>query len=417
MTVTDHRSTALITRPSVVRAPGVRATNPRWLVEDFRPRAAVMAQAILHEVRQSAVEYAEMFTGPFGELITAAIRESVRYALDKVSGRPTTKDRYATVFRQLGELEFAEGHDLNVLQTAYRIAGRVAWRHVAEFGQERGVPADVMCDCAQAIFLFVEEISALSIDGHGSAASQESGTMARRRRHLLEQILADPPVSPRELTNLADAARWQLPKRIVLIAIEPGDQQLDPAIMSLDGAVLVDLDSDRPCVLTAEPDETLAALEPLLDGRRVAVGPEVRLSDAAMSLRRARQTMALLQREVLPDAPVTRWNEHLLTLRLLSERSLLSALASRSLEPFETLGAKPRARLAETLLAWLSSRNGAPELALKLGVHPQTVRYRMRQLEQLFGDRLSDPDERLNLQIALRAEQLAHASSGPRLPH
>jgi DNA-binding PucR family transcriptional regulator len=36
-------------------------------------------------------------------------------------------------------------------------------------------------------------------------------------------------------------------------------------------------------------------------------------------------------------------------------------------------------------------------------VHPQTVRYRMRQLRDLFGERLEDPDSRFELALALRA--------------
>uniref|UniRef100_UPI00373FE05C helix-turn-helix domain-containing protein n=1 Tax=Streptomyces rimosus TaxID=1927 RepID=UPI00373FE05C len=35
-------------------------------------------------------------------------------------------------------------------------------------------------------------------------------------------------------------------------------------------------------------------------------------------------------------------------------------------------------RLAETLLAWLETRGSAPEVAARLGVHLQTVRYRLR---------------------------------------
>jgi hypothetical protein len=39
-------------------------------------------------------------------------------------------------------------------------------------------------------------------------------------------------------------------------------------------------------------------------------------------------------------------------------------------------------------------------------VHPQTVRYRLRQLEDLFGDQLLDPDLRFELEIVLRARHL-----------
>ena len=42
-------------------------------------------------------------------------------------------------------------------------------------------------------------------------------------------------------------------------------------------------------------------------------------------------------------------------------------------------------------------------VAAALDVHPQTVRYRVRQLRDLFGERLEDPEARFELALALRA--------------
>jgi DNA-binding PucR family transcriptional regulator len=36
-------------------------------------------------------------------------------------------------------------------------------------------------------------------------------------------------------------------------------------------------------------------------------------------------------------------------------------------------------------------------------VHPQTVRYRLGRLRELYGERLDDPDQRFQLELALRA--------------
>jgi DNA-binding PucR family transcriptional regulator len=37
-------------------------------------------------------------------------------------------------------------------------------------------------------------------------------------------------------------------------------------------------------------------------------------------------------------------------------------------------------------------------------VHPQTVRYRLGRLRELFGEQLDDPQHRVELELALRAE-------------
>jgi sugar diacid utilization regulator len=73
-------------------------------------------------------------------------------------------------------------------------------------------------------------------------------------------------------------------------------------------------------------------------------------------------------------------------------------------------GVRQVARLAETLLAWLESADNAGAAARRLHVHPQTVRYRVRQLTELFGDRLCDPEARFTLQVALRIRRLVSAA-------
>ena len=40
-------------------------------------------------------------------------------------------------------------------------------------------------------------------------------------------------------------------------------------------------------------------------------------------------------------------------------------------------------------------------MAAELFVHPQTVRYRMGQLRELYGDRLTDPDWVVRATLAL----------------
>jgi DNA-binding PucR family transcriptional regulator len=48
-------------------------------------------------------------------------------------------------------------------------------------------------------------------------------------------------------------------------------------------------------------------------------------------------------------------------------------------------------KLTETLAAWLRHHGRREDVAGALFVHPQTVRYRMGQLRDLYGDRLTDP--------------------------
>jgi len=53
----------------------------------------------------------------------------------------------------------------------------------------------------------------------------------------------------------------------------------------------------------------------------------------------------------------------------------------------------------------LLHRGRRDQVAADLFVHPQTVRYRMGQVRELFGERLDDPREILELTIALGIPQ------------
>ncbi|SFB49904.1 PucR C-terminal helix-turn-helix domain-containing protein [Amycolatopsis marina] len=394
--------TVTVERP--VSTTGGRPIASHELAEWFRPHTELLAKAVIYEIQYAIPEYTRPLDGAFGACVRQGVEQAVRYAASRAGGHDGLPEQCADMFRELGKIELRQGRSLDRLQAAYRIGGRVAWRHLAEFGQSHGVPPGIMCAWADAIFAFVGSMSAYSIEGYRAARASAAESLSRCRRRLLEQILADPPASPHRLRELATAARWPLPDWVTVVALEPGTEL--PEIPAREG-MLAALDGPQPCLVLAVPDGSTGRVENEFPGGRAAVSPKVRLCDAASSLRWARRTMTLLRHGAIPSAPVVHCVDHLSTLFLLTDRFLLTQIGNRSLAPLAGLTAKRRARLGETLLAWLQSRSSAPELADQLGVHPQTVRYRMRQLEGLFGDRLDDPNERLNLEVTLRAEQLA----------
>jgi PucR C-terminal helix-turn-helix domain len=106
--------------------------------------------------------------------------------------------------------------------------------------------------------------------------------------------------------------------------------------------------------------------------------------------------------ELSPAPRLLRADEHGLALLLGSDRQLALDVAEHALAPLVEEGERSRERLAETLAAWLRHRGRTAEVARALHVHPQTVRYRLGRLRDLFGDQLEDPDARFELEVALR---------------
>jgi DNA-binding PucR family transcriptional regulator len=82
---------------------------------------------------------------------------------------------------------------------------------------------------------------------------------------------------------------------------------------------------------------------------------------------------------------------------------LIDDAAATRLAPLGAVPPARRERLAETLLALLEHNFNAADASRRLRVHPQTVRYRLRHLQDLFGDDLRDPRRCLEMELILHA--------------
>ncbi|MDK9498792.1 helix-turn-helix domain-containing protein [Streptomyces katrae] len=226
----------------------------------------------------------------------------------------------------------------------------------------------------------------------------------RARQELFRALTDDRTACDGSLAELAEAARWPLPPAVRAVALAtPGETQQLAAV--LDDA-LAGMFAGRPCLLLPSPDpDARAALEVPLRGRFAAVGHAVAPRDTASSLRWALRLLTLTPHRGGLDTRAVFVDDHLSTLLLLQDEPLAHALAARWLKPLADLTPRQSERLEVTLLAWLEG-GGAPEAAKALSVHPQTVRYRMRQLEKLFGPGLRDPRTRFELEMALRSRRL-----------
>ncbi|WP_228471259.1 PucR family transcriptional regulator [Streptomyces alkaliphilus] len=225
------------------------------------------------------------------------------------------------------------------------------------------------------------------------------------RQRLLTALTGRETLPATALRELADRAGWPLPQRVRAVVLgEPGE--LSPPVTAGAGEPLSGLYRGHPCVLLPDPDPAgRPALSEALRGRTVAVGQIVPLHEAASTARWARRLLALAPAERVPDNRPLFVDDHLTTLLLLQDESLLRTLSARWLHPMTGLTPRQRERLEATLLAWLEG-GGAPEAAKALRVHPQTVHYRLRQLEKLYGPALRDPRSRLELELTLHSRRL-----------
>ena len=367
-----------------------------------------LAEEILGEVRRSVPEYARQDGTPRPAAFRVTVEQAMAAFVDQVSGGRDSYERRDELCRELGRSEAYQGRSLDALQAAYRVGVQVAWRRVAHVGRTRRLPAGVMTRLADALFAYIDELASLSVQGYLEVqASADELTGAHRR--LLRLVLR-PGAPSGALAESAQAAGWPVPDEVTMVALPSGARCVREA---LDGDVLADLADAEPHLLVPGGHRA-GMLHEALPDRRAAVGLTVPLAEAADSLRWARRALGLVESGVLADGGPTLCERHLLELWLLSDGPLLDQLARRELAALSGMPRSRRMRLTETLGAWLESQGNAVEAARLLRLHPQTVRYRMRQLSATFDEQLADPAARFTLDAVLRAYRLRQRRPAPR---
>lgn len=390
-----------------------RTGLPPELADLIRPELPSLTEEIITEVRRAIPEFARPMDGPYGRVLRMGVGQALSTFVDLIIDPTAPHDHRDEVCRKLGEYEATEGRSLDSLQAAYRIGAHVAWRRAVDLGAKHSISSKVMSQLADAVFGYIDDLASLSTDGYLRAKSRSSASQDEWRQRMLRLILEQPAVPRRAIGDLADLVGWTLPQQVRMVAIQPPVA----ASLALPPDALADLKAAEPHLLLPGDVEghQRTVLEACLAGRPAVVGIKVPLAEAADSLHWARQALALSRSGAIAAGRLIFCDDHLLTLWL-SEGRLLKLLARQQFALLGGLSERQQQRLTDTLDVWLETGGKAAEVAERLQVHPQTVRYRMRILERVLGGQLNDPDSRFAMEVVLRARRLGEQSSRQESP-
>src|SRR3954447_16656485 len=148
----------------------------------IEPELPSLGDEILAVIAEEVPEYARPLEGNFGRGLRLGVEEALRQfsrlVADPDSGRAQSRE----VYRGLGRGEMHEGRSLDSLQAAYRLGARVVWRRLSDVALRAGLEPDVLCVLADAIFAYIDELSADSVEGYADAQQAAAGERERRRR-------------------------------------------------------------------------------------------------------------------------------------------------------------------------------------------------------------------------------------------
>jgi hypothetical protein len=386
----------------------ISATTDAWraLPEEvaamIEPELDDATAEILVAIGREVPEYARPLEGSFGRGVRRGVSEALRQFVasirDPEAGRGVGRDVYV----ELGRGELRQGRTLDSLQAAYRVGARVAWRRISRAGREAKLDAETLSLLAEAIFAYIDELSADSVEGYAEAQAEREDERRRRRRELAELLVRQQPADEVDVRAAADLVDWPVPDRVAAIACD--EESLGPIARRLPMDALATVLGGSGCVLFPDPHgpQRTKLLEQAAADSVLALGPAGAATDLPASWQLAKTALRAAEAGVLPAMGLLPVEDYLVDLLLFEGSALVERITARRLTPLESLTAKARERMEATALAHVRHGGNSVAMARELHLHPQTVRYRVARLRELFGEQLDDPDSRFELEIALR---------------
>ncbi|WP_432478157.1 PucR family transcriptional regulator [Nocardioides sp. GXQ0305] len=369
------------------------------LIELLRTTLPDVAVHTVTAVREEVPAYSE----GLGEQLAATIEQAVQMALAgflRVAGSEDPGAPLSTTVEgayALGRGEARAGRSADALLAAYRVGARVSWRELSATAVAAGVSADTVARFAELVFAYIDELSAASVAGH----TDELETSGRVRQGLLDRLGASllRGESADALAEAAERADWAPPRTLTAVLLP--EAQVRPVLGLVPAGALTPSDHGLPegLAVVLVPDaggRSRTRLLRLLADRHAVVGPARPWREARASYARAVRGLALRRTAEPVDT-----EHHLASLVVGADPEALADLRARALAPLADVRPATAEKLEATLRSWLLHQGRREDVAAELFIHPQTVRYRMGQLRELYGDRLDDPQTVLALTLAL----------------
>ncbi len=410
------------------------ASRTRGAAESVSPRASALLRAVAAQLESHADAIARSMVHAYEAEIPAyrAIADaslisdihSVSAAMVRcwltvmASGRPVD-DELLEPLTEGARRRAAQGIPLESMLRAYRIGVRVMWSEITASPACRGrALQEVMAPVATWVLDFADRITTAVAAAYTDEAAHVAREREHRRSGLLNVILAGPGPEqrrgPDELAAPHCVVVAKLPSNLSLEALEEVGRQLEDRADALLWTV-------RHCSVVAavgtagdvgreQLHQRLARLTH--DGRVLALGVGDRAEGPAESRQSYAEASDALQ--VGPHVthnpqPVYDYRDLAPVIALLAEPARARRFAVTALEPLASV--IDRKWVLPTVEAYLSRQGRLKEVAAALGVHQNTVKYRINELRPFLDTTIGDGDRAAALLLAVRVRQYLAAQS------
>ena len=365
------------------------------------------------------------------QLIPAAelrrsVEQNLRFVVAAVGHPGTPLDLAAP--RETGRRRARQAAPLPEVLQAYRITFATLWDALVEHARHSARPAtvDALLTASTMIWQLADEHAFALTEAYREATAELLLAQQRRRSALVEALLTGHP-GP-EAGPWEAAALLGLPHdgHLVVVAADtrglaeeslPDVEQRLAEHGILSGWRLTPAQQLGVVSLHPEQGKTVLAVLRAAATARAGVSPPYRsLSDTPRALHLAQAALAGLP---AGRAQVREFSPSPLAALMVIEPSEGRRLAEQVLGSVLRLPPQDRGTLLDTLNAYIDQEGSAEHAAEVLFCHPNTVRYRLRRLQELTGRSLTDPNgiaELATAAVALRLSSVTALWRGRRTP-
>ncbi|MGV0636289.1 helix-turn-helix domain-containing protein [Mycolicibacillus trivialis] len=368
-------------------------------------RVEEMSRRVVARVRADVVFYRDNDLVSDDQLLQATT-DNLRFVFLALQNR-TSFD--TTPAADVGRLRARTGVPRPAVMDAFRVASHTAWDQMMTFAaDDPEISRAALLSATARLWDAQDRYTQAMTTAYHETATQLAIDDAAERAALTEALLQGRPLGEYSLWDVAELLR--LPARgpyVVIAARLPkiGQQALRSAgvmLRSLDVHSAWRLLPDTQIGIAHLPSrESLSRVVDLL-GRvtttDIGVSPIFTdLADTATSLRYARVALEAPEQR---DSNVRVFDDSVLGIAAVSAPEVTRKLSEITLGPFNALPSDERLILSETFAVWLDHNGSVSDAAAALFCHPNTVRNRLRRIEEHTGRSLTAPRELAELCLA-----------------
>jgi PucR C-terminal helix-turn-helix domain/GGDEF-like domain len=372
-------------------------------------RAPELGQALADRLFREIDAYRDGTVVSKGE-VAASCEANLTYVFHSLAGHA---DEDVSPAEHTGTARALIGLPLPALMTAYRIGFRFMWEETLAAARAAGIPVESILDVTARVFTAQDTFTQAMASAYRQQLTAQILEQEEERSALVEALLSRRITDSQSLWEAADLLRLPTSGPYVVVAAElPAIGKLGlPAIENKLASrdirsawrLLPDLHIGIVHLRTHDTISTLTSVLRQTATVRVGVSPPFDdLAETSDALRFARLSVS---GKASANSLITVFDDTPLAVAAVSAPEVMAKIRTSVLRRLKELPDAERTILLDTFQAWLEEGGSANDTATKIFCHPNTVRHRLRRIEELTDRSLSRPLDIAELCLAFEVEQ------------